>query len=148
MSIPAQGVDRGIARILEETRTWPGVGIETRADGVIQLVLSRGVLARLHAGGLIEIPYPRPVGEALVAAGRVQRHHALPDSGWVNVRLERADQVEDTLALLRLAYEPRRGGPDAPESAADADQRHATQHEIDASVEESFPASDPPAHGH
>jgi hypothetical protein len=146
MAKPSQ-IEDGIARILEQTGAWPGVTAETRPDGVIQLVLRRGVLARIHPDGLIEIPYPRPVGDALVAAGRAQRHHALPDSGWVNVRLESADHVEGTLELLRLAFEPRQAGSAAAGGTQAAATRHATNRKIDESVEETFPASDPPAHG-
>jgi len=40
-----------------------------------------------------------------MAAGRAERHHILPDSGWVTVRIQSDDDVKVVIELFRLNYE-------------------------------------------
>jgi hypothetical protein len=40
-----------------------------------------------------------------VAAGRAERHHILPDSGWVSVRIRGEDDVRAVIELVRLNYD-------------------------------------------
>lgn len=129
-------VHDALERVLDEVRRWPDVRVsESDDDGTTQVLYRRGVLARLHADGLVEVPFPRAVGEKLVAEGRAERHHALPDSGWVDVRLGATADAPRVLDLLRLAHEARLA------TGAPADEV------VDQSVEDTFPASDPPASG-
>lgn len=132
--------------VVDRVQRWPGVSIDAR-PAVTNIVLGRGVLARMHAEGLVEIPFPRPVAEELIAAGRAEHHHVLPDSGWVDYRIRSADDLGPLLELLRLAFEARNversadAGSMVDRAAMELDEK------IDESVEESFPASDPPAIG-
>ena len=43
--------------------------------------------------------------DELIAAGRADYHHALPDSGWVTFRLYEESDVERAIELFRLGYE-------------------------------------------
>lgn len=151
MSTPSKSIQEHIAAILEEMRGWPGVTEAPRSstDDVTLVKVDRDVLARVHDDGRIEIPFPRPVGEKLVASGRAERHHALPDSGWVIVRLEGADPLSGAIEVLRLAHQVRRPDATLPEGPLGEVARSARhfQKKIDESVEETFPASDPPASG-
>ena len=45
------------------------------------------------------------VRDELIAAGRAEVHHALPDSGWVTRRVHGPEDVEAVVELFRLAYE-------------------------------------------
>jgi Family of unknown function (DUF5519) len=45
------------------------------------------------------------VREELVAAGRAERHHVLPESGWVSVYLREIRDVERAIELLRSSFE-------------------------------------------
>jgi hypothetical protein len=129
-----------LERVLEAVRRWPAVRVEAGDGGVTQVLHQRGVLARAHSDGLVEIAFPRPVAETLIAAGRAERHHALPDSGWIDTRLSTPADAARLLELLELAREARRPG------AAGGGSDRKSEGAVDESVEESFPASDPPAH--
>lgn len=130
------------ARVIEEARGWPEARIEDLAGGVTGILAGTGVLARIHDDGRVEIPFPRSVGEQLVAEGKAERHTALPDSGWVEFRLGATGDAEALIDLLRLARDARRPGA----SGAAKPLQHV-QEIVDESVDESFPASDPPARG-
>jgi hypothetical protein len=67
--------------------------------------LGKREIGHLHGDGLADIPFPTRVRNELVAAGRAQPHHVLPDSGWVSVYLREPADVENALQLFRQSYE-------------------------------------------
>ena len=144
-------VHEAVDRLIEEAGGWTGVSVARLDDQVIQLRLGRGTLGRIHPDGLVEIPFPRAVGERLVSAGRAERHHALPDSGWVELRLETPGDVPAVSELLRLALQARLVRQSSDSSNAGigpvSDVKRIVDEKVDESGAESFPASDPPARG-
>jgi predicted DNA-binding protein (MmcQ/YjbR family) len=53
----------------------------------------------------VDIPFPKKVREEIVAAGRAQPHHILPESGWISFYLRQEPDVEQAIALLKESYE-------------------------------------------
>ena len=53
----------------------------------------------------MDIPLPTRLRDEVIAAGRAQPHHILPDSGWISVYLRQPEDVPAAIALLRLSYE-------------------------------------------
>jgi len=51
------------------------------------------------------LPFPVPVRDRLVEAGRVEPHHVLPESGWVSVRIRGQHDVPAVIELFRMNYE-------------------------------------------
>ena len=92
-------------RIAEVVSAWPGVEQAPHRFGGVEFRLGRRELGHLHGDVLADIPLPRRVRDELVAAGRAQPHHVLPDSGWISFRIESPDGVDEAIELLRLAYE-------------------------------------------
>jgi luciferase-like monooxygenase len=45
------------------------------------------------------------VRNELIAGGRAEPHHILPDSGWVSIYLRQASDVDRAIELLRLSFE-------------------------------------------
>jgi hypothetical protein len=54
---------------------------------------------------LADLPFPRTLRDELVAAGRAQPHHIVPESGWVSFHIESLGDVDEAIALFRLAYD-------------------------------------------
>jgi hypothetical protein len=54
---------------------------------------------------MADLPFARRIRDELVAAGRAQPHHALPDSGWVTRSVHGPEDVEAIVELFRLSYE-------------------------------------------
>jgi predicted DNA-binding protein (MmcQ/YjbR family) len=45
------------------------------------------------------------VRDELIAAGRAEPHHVLPDSGWISFWIRDDDDVAEAVELLRMSYE-------------------------------------------
>jgi len=95
---------------IERTVTsWPGVTAAPHRFGGVEFRLARKEIGHLHGDRMADLPFPVPVREQLVAAGRAERHHILPDSGWITRRISSEADVADVIALFRMNYE-RMGG--------------------------------------
>ncbi len=146
-----------VALILAEVSGWPGVSLAPHRFGGTAFQLGRGELGHVHPNGLLDIAFPKPVRDELVASHRVEPHHVLPESGWVTFRLHGDADVAPALDLLRLARDARgesgrkRARPEESPGGGTVEPSRGespTEAALDEAIEESFPASDPPAvHG-
>ena len=94
-------------QITREVAGWDGVTVEPHRFGGIEFRLGRRELGHLHGNRLADLPFPVRVREQLVADGRAQPHHILPESGWVSVPIRSAADVPAVVALFRLNFERR-----------------------------------------
>jgi luciferase-like monooxygenase len=92
------------ARIEREVGSWEGVTVSPHRFGGLEFRVGRRELGHLHGDRLADLPFPVPIRRELVAAGRVEPHHILPESGWVSVRLRRDADVDATIELFRFNY--------------------------------------------
>ncbi len=77
----------------------------THRFGGIEFRLGRRELGHLHGEHMADLPFARPIRDELIAEGRAQPHHVLPDSGWVTRRVRGPEDVEAVVELFRLSYE-------------------------------------------
>ncbi len=82
-----------------------GVTEASHRFGGVEFRLGRRELGHLHGERLADLPFPRRVRDELVAAGRAEAHHVLPESGWVSRRVRTPEDVEDVVGLFELSYE-------------------------------------------
>ena len=95
-----------IAKRIEQTvASWPGVTVEPHRFGGIEFRVGRRELGHLHGNRLADLPFPVKVRDQLIAAGKAERHHFLPKSGWVSRRVRGLEDVGDIVELFRLNYE-------------------------------------------
>ena len=92
-------------RISEVVTSWPGVTVQPHRFGGVEYVIGRREVGHIHGDHLVDIPFPKKVREEIVAAGRAQPHHVLPETGWVSFYLRQEADVEQVIALLRESYE-------------------------------------------
>lgn len=92
-------------RIRAELLTWPGVSAEPHRFGGIQYSYGRKELGHVHGDRLADLPFPRAIHDQLIAEGRADPHHVLPETGWVSRWIESDDEAPDVITLFRLNYE-------------------------------------------
>lgn len=90
--------------IAEKVLSWPGVTCRPHRFGGLEFRYGNREIGHLHGGRLVDIPFPKAVRDELVAAGRAEPHHILPDSGWVSFRIASPEDADRAVDLLRLKY--------------------------------------------
>src|SRR5262245_22219579 len=101
----ANMTDSFATRIARELDSWDGVVAAPHRFGGLEFRVGRRELGHLHGSRLADLPFPVAIRNQLVAAGRAERHHILPDSGWVSVRIRGDDDVKAVIGLFRLNYD-------------------------------------------
>ena len=71
-------------KMLEETISkWPNVSIHSHRFGGTEFCVESAEIGHIHPGGVVDIPFPRPVRDALLAHGLAEEHRWVPNSGWI-----------------------------------------------------------------
>ena len=92
-------------RISEAVTSWAGVTAQPHRFGGVEYRIGRREVGHIHGDQLVDIPFPKKVRDEIVAAGRAQPHHILPETGWISFYLRHESDVEQAIALLRESYE-------------------------------------------
>ena len=93
------------ARIEREVGSWDGVSVAPHRFGGTEFRVGRRELGHVHGSRLADLPFPVAIRRELVAAGRADLHHILPESGWVSKWLRRDADADEAIELFRLNYE-------------------------------------------
>lgn len=88
----------------EELSLWPGVSVKPHRFGGREFCVGALEVGHTHRDGVIDIPFPRPLHDQLLAEGLADEHHWAPDSGWTTFRLRCQKDLQRALQLLRLSY--------------------------------------------
>ncbi|HSL44759.1 MAG TPA: luciferase family protein [Anaerolineales bacterium] len=92
-------------RITAAVASWPGVAVQPHRFGGEEYVIGKREIGHIHGDHLVDIPFPKKVRDQIVATGRAQPHHILPETGWVSFYLRQESDVEQAIALLRESYD-------------------------------------------
>ncbi len=92
-------------RIDSTLQGWSGVTTQAHRFGGTEYRWGGREIGHVHGDHLVDIPLPKKVRNELVAAGRAEPHHVLPESGWVSIYLKQSPDVERAIELLRLSFE-------------------------------------------
>ena len=68
-------------KIVARVSSWEGVTAAPHRFGGIEFRLGRREIGHLHGNYQADIPFPKPLRDSLVAEGRAEPHHILPESG-------------------------------------------------------------------
>ncbi len=98
-------VDGARQKIHETALSWPGVTAHPHRFGGTEFRLAKRELGHIHGDHLVDIPFPRKLRDDIIAAGRAEPHHILPNSGWISFYLNEPDDIERAIALLRQSFE-------------------------------------------
>lgn len=98
-------VDGAGASVRAAVLTWPGVEAHPHRFGGTEFRVGAREIGHIHGDHLVDIPFPTRVRDQIVAEGRAQPHHILPDTGWVSFYLRQESDIKQAIALLRDSYE-------------------------------------------
>lgn len=93
------------AQVTVAVTSWPGVTSQPHRFGGVEYVIGKREIGHIHGDHLVDIPFPKKVRDAIIAAGRAQPHHILPQTGWVSFYMRQEPEVEQAIALLKESYE-------------------------------------------
>ncbi len=99
--MPVPGAQHRIRNVVGE---WEDVRVAPHRFGGVEFRLGRRELGHIHADSLVDIPFPRPVRDGIVAAGEAEPHHVLPKTGWVSVFLHSEADVQRAIRLLQRSF--------------------------------------------
>lgn len=72
--------------------------------GGVEYRLGKREIGHVHGNYLVDIPFPLKARNEIVEQGLAEKHHILPDSGWVSVFLKSGDDVDRAIELLKGSY--------------------------------------------
>lgn len=87
-----------------EVSAWPDVSVHPHRFGGREFRFGNAEVGHLHTGGIVDIPFPRSIHDALLSGGLAERHHWVPDSGWITFRVRGGADLKHALWLMRLSY--------------------------------------------
>lgn len=93
-----------VAEIERKVLSWPGVSSHAHRFGGKEFRFGAAEIGHIHIGGVLDIPFPRSIHDALLADGLAQQHRWVPNSGWVTFHVRSSNDLEHALWLLRLSY--------------------------------------------
>lgn len=91
--------------IVETVVSWPGVEAHPHRFGGIEFTVDHREIGHLHGDRLADLPFPKRIRDELIASGRAESHHVLPDTGWVSRWIRGPEDIPEVVALFRLNYE-------------------------------------------
>lgn len=91
--------------IKREVTGWPGVKAKPHRFNGIEFLVRGHEIGHLHGGWWADLPFPVRVRKELVAQGKAQLHHILPETGWVSYPIRGEEDVPGALELFRMNYD-------------------------------------------
>jgi hypothetical protein len=91
-------------QIRSEVESWAGVTSGPHQFNGLEFMLGQAEIGHLHGDSLLDIAFTMAVRDALIAEGKAQPHHIVPDGGWISFRLRTPEDADHAIWLLRLSY--------------------------------------------
>jgi hypothetical protein len=87
-----------------EVSAWPNISIHPHRFGGREFRFGKAEVGHSHNGGIVDIPFPRSVRDALLAEGLAEEHRWVPNSGWTTFQIRNEEGLSHALWLMRLSY--------------------------------------------
>src|SRR5438445_11524252 len=91
--------------IREAVTAWPGVTAVSHRFGGTEYRYGKKEMGHVHGDRLADLPLPRRLHDEVIAAGRAEPHHVLPQTGWVSCWMAGPEDADGVIELFRLQYE-------------------------------------------
>ena len=91
-------------KLEDEVSTWPHVSVHSHRFGGREFLFDKAEVGHMHTGGIVDIPFPRSLHDALLENGLAEEHRWVPNSGWVTFQMRSEEDLGHALWLMRLSY--------------------------------------------
>jgi hypothetical protein len=98
-------LDQAQRTIQAAVMEWPDVSVAPHRFGGIEFRVGKRELGHIHGNHLVDIPFPKVVRDEVVGSGLADKHHYLPETGWISRHLRAPDDITTAIALLRRSYD-------------------------------------------
>jgi Family of unknown function (DUF5519) len=95
---------RNLEKLEHELSLWPEVSVHPHRFGGREFRFRAAEIGHIHTGGIVDIPFPRSIHNALFEEGLAGEHRWVPDSGWVTFQMRSSQDLNHALWLMRLSY--------------------------------------------
>ena len=93
-----------LKKLEEEVGSWVNVSVHPHRFGGREFLFGAAEVGHVHAEGIVDIPFPRSVRDALLADGLAEEHHWVPNSGWITFRMRSEEDLQHAVWLMRMSY--------------------------------------------
>jgi hypothetical protein len=93
-----------LKKLEEQVSGWQNVSVHPHRFGGTEFQFGDAEVGHVHTNGLVDIPFPRSVRDALLADGLAEEHHWVPNSGWITFQMRREEDLSHAVWLMRLSY--------------------------------------------
>jgi hypothetical protein len=93
-----------LKKLEEEVSAWSNTSVHPHRFGGREFRFGSAEVGHVHTGGVVDIPFPRSVRDALLANSLAEEHHWVPNSGWITFHMRSEEDLSHALWLMRLSY--------------------------------------------
>ena len=93
-----------LEKLEQEVSSWPQVSTHPHRFGGGEFRFGSAEIGHIHTGGIVDIPFPRSVRDALLVDRLAEEHHWVPNSGWITFRIRNEQDLKHAFWLMRLSY--------------------------------------------
>src|SRR3984893_14880051 len=88
----------------DSVASWPRISVHSHRFGGREFRFANAEVGHVHEGGIVDIPFPRAIRDALLAEGLAEEHRWVPNSGWITFRVRSDKDLQHAIWLMRLSY--------------------------------------------
>jgi hypothetical protein len=93
-----------LEKLEKEVSGWPRVTIHPHRFGGKEFRYQKAEVGHVHMGGIVDIPFPLSIRNALLAEGLADEHRWVPNSGWITFQIRNEQDLKHALWLMLLSY--------------------------------------------
>jgi len=91
-------------KLEEEVAEWPHVSVHPHRFGGMEFRFRDAEVGHVHTNGIVDIPFPCSVRDALLEDRLAEEHHWVPNSGWITFQMRTEEDLSHAVWLMRLSY--------------------------------------------
>ena len=84
--------------------SWPQIFVRPHRFSACEFRFGNAEVGHVHDGGIVDIPFPRSIRDALLREGLAEEHQWVPNSGWITFRIRSDKDLQHAIWLMRLSY--------------------------------------------